>query len=118
MSIYEDPLHYYHVDAPSIVSTVLGWDNGKFKKRASQIERMYEAPSIEQLAILKEYANQSQEEQEQCRLKSGKLQLVRERHVETDVTLESQGQSIATTILAASPTPSELSPEKHTIAME
>ena len=60
-------------DISRIISTVLGWDNSKFKKRVSQIEHMSEGPTAEQLAVLKEYANQTQEEQEQCRSKSGQF---------------------------------------------
>lgn len=102
----------------SIISTVLGWDNGKLKRRVSQIEHMNEAPAKEQLAILKEYANKTHEEQEQCRLISGEFEVIFTEYVESNPTVESQGQSIVTTILSASSVTSELSQKGHSIAME
>ena len=53
-----------------IISTVLGWDNSKLKKRASQIESNKQAPKKEQLAALKAYVDSTQEEQAQCRSQS------------------------------------------------
>ncbi|KAL9624677.1 MAG: hypothetical protein Q9160_001031 [Pyrenula sp. 1 TL-2023] len=59
-----------------IVSTVLGWDVGSLKKRASQIEKDKNAPSKEQLSKLRDYVHQDREEHERCRKKSNRQRLV------------------------------------------
>lgn len=56
----------------SIISTVLGWDISNLKKRASQIEKIKDAPSAEQLSTLREYVHKDREEQERCRTQSSK----------------------------------------------
>lgn len=100
-----------------IISTVLGWDINKLKKRASQIESNKQGPTKEQLKTLREYVGLSQVEQEQRRSQSSLSTyfpafLFRSWALLIDP--GSKNESIVATILSSTSLPSTA----HSLALE
>jgi hypothetical protein len=87
----------------------------------SQIESNRQSPTKGQLAALKKYTSQTQEEQEKIRLQSGQSFFLVSMFVTIAKTkthlLESQSKSIATIILEKNET-SSISGPSHTLALE
>ncbi|KAI5205687.1 hypothetical protein E4T39_02821 [Aureobasidium subglaciale] len=84
-----------------IISTVLGWDKKELKKRLEKIEKDKDAPSKEQREALREWMDQSRQEQEECRRRS-----------------QEQSMSIVSTILSLSSASPDLNEKQHKLALE
>ena len=68
-----------------IISHVLGWDNSELKKRAAAVEKDKNAPSKDQLEVLRHHCEKSSDEHEQYRIESGMPPFIfaRQRNLET-----------------------------------